>query len=684
MLKNIKISKYIKTKFKYFFSFVLIFTVSYGLTACSVTDWDETEDTQVVNEYFEYVGSRSISGVLYVGNDSLKSWQVASYENFDVSTDGCVIESTNFPDRIDLSSGTENFTGVQYLVMLRDDGCLVKKISISYDEVVSASGDVNSSQRLKKYASLENREIFDTDALDYSIQITGERIADFHQPISTKIELVRNGKLLNDVEVESILVETDDPNILLVSPDGENAYQSEVYAEGIASLQIQVKGMHPGSSVIRVKSRVKIDDSAMRIIRQDENIFEITGEWSEGYRVLADQNNFVIATNKTIENEITFVSNDNDSIAEFDELQLSNKTPELIDVIFDNEKCTNTCNAYMGHGSVSWQVNTKKTGSGLLHYALIKTVNGENVTFEGDVNYSITDPVNTVTNLKIGSGVYNEPFYELEHIVSSSKNVALDANRTVFGILPNLLARGAHGHLYAENGSLFFRDTSTSFGNYNVSDTKLVLLPSNETDDGQYLGDWNIVEIADSHTLKLDKKDVPLDLDINQHNLSYVIGSETRYNTCDSQAEFISLKSSSVDGSGQYRANVSYGNFMNGKTVVAYFHANQSSRIGAARIYILQAEDVVSSISKTCQDYYCTDTIVIKSVGSGLPLQNAQIENRMDLDSLARASLVSPYTTNCKGEVKITMGSNSYFDVETNTTKYEAGNTYWTGTVIME
>lgn len=134
-----------------------------------------------------------------------------------------------------------------------------------------------------------------------------------------------------------------------------------------------------------------------------------------------------------------------------------------------------------------------------------------------------------------------------------------------------------------------FSDTSVNFSETDVKKTdNLIILPTEETTDVSYLGNWEIGAVNNDLTLLESAFNLE-----TAEDLTYVIGNETRYTLGSSATAHIEYPKdivTSETGDGLFYFDIVYDPSLRGETIFLGAHTS-GNRLGTAAAFIMELED---------------------------------------------------------------------------------------------
>jgi len=210
-------------------------------------------------------------------------------------------------------------------------------------------------------------------------------------------------------------------------------------------------------------------------------------------------------------------------------------------------------------------------------------------------NKKNNDATFTDTYTVLATDKYGNPAKPGSKIYVSAINIPKkDANQ-------NYLYLTDAGKIYSENSVVNFETNQSDFSNVDTNDHLIVLASPNRL-DGSYLGSWSIKEIVSNTKLLLDSNYVftnPID------GLTFTIGNEKRYNSCDYTTVNILFKDPTgvyeIDNNGELKLELTYPYYMVGKTVVlGVVSDNGDNRVGTSIKKILRGSGIEAQENVEC------------------------------------------------------------------------------------
>ena len=199
------------------------------------------------------------------------------------------------------------------------------------------------------------------------------------------------------------------------------------------------------------------------------------------------------------------------------------------------------------------------------------------VIISGPVSAISINPVSSTYNSDTG---LFEHIYSI-HAVDKYSNPVHAGTKITVGAVVNNKITGNNGELKPIQGSdtSKFYDSSKNFTNDLINNTLIIIANQNHTSPS-YLGGWIIQNIEDSTHLILASAFSGSDTT----GLSYVIGDEKRFNSCDSTlavADFDSSdKTYETNSNGIAMVKLRFDPYLIGKTITLYANSYQDKRVG--------------------------------------------------------------------------------------------------------
>ena len=179
------------------------------------------------------------------------------------------------------------------------------------------------------------------------------------------------------------------------------------------------------------------------------------------------------------------------------------------------------------------------------------------------------------------------------HAVDGSSNPVSGLTFAVSLIVNEKQSHRKTGNIFSTE-PITFSDLTVDFSQTDVKKTdNLIILPTKETTDVSYLGNWEISDVKSALTLVENAFNLE-----SAEDLTYVIGNETRYALGNSATAHIEYPEETTDSEdkeetkleGFFYFDIVYDPALRGETIVLGAHT-YGNRIGTAAVLRLEWED---------------------------------------------------------------------------------------------
>jgi len=287
------------------------------------------------------------------------------------------------------------------------------------------------------------------------------------------------------------------------------------------------------------------------------------------------------------------------------------------------------------------------------------------------VNYSTSIPIiqneASTISMTLTKTEYKEPFfidtYTL-HAVDANGNQVKEKRSISAGVI-NQTKFWSNNTIFGElspNGTSSSFNVNSSLVNFSTlsNNDRVVIMPNSSRLSPSYLGGWKIQNVQNAFTLNLSE---PYNLVTD--GLSYAIGDEKKFNSCDSTLATADFGTSNyILEDGQLKLELKYDPFMVGKDVFLYAQMQDGDkRIGISRKQTLKGMGV-EPVTFTCDnsdanssepDKICNQTNFVRLVSSNHLAKLVEFNSYICESGNCKSSNITFDKTNCQGLINATL-----------------------------
>ncbi|SFV71388.1 hypothetical protein MNB_SV-13-2039 [hydrothermal vent metagenome] len=291
---------------------------------------------------------------------------------------------------------------------------------------------------------------------------------------------------------------------------------------------------------------------------------------------------------------------------------LTSEFPDMLKFNVNGTESTTT--SYLDKAQNSLRIDSfTKAGIAIIKASATIFDGEKNVTIEQDFSYTImSGSISSLSLVYVDTNYDNGLFFDhyIVHAVDKYGNPANKGEHIYAGVVNGLefSSKDNVTPLNYDSGTIGKGDpatfsvnsTDSEFGNVVVQKDRVIVLASDDRHDSRYLGGWSVQSVDSDTRLTLDKKYDGASIG----NLSFVIGSEDRADTCGNTLALADLDSQdnsyTIGENGTADLVLRYDPYLVGKDVYMYVNAYTiDGRVGTPLKKKLYGKGITST-DKTC------------------------------------------------------------------------------------
>ena len=328
-----------------------------------------------------------------------------------------------------------------------------------------------------------------------------------------------------------------------------------------------------------------------------------------------------VAIEKNFNINIQVLNGKNEELVDSDKIKQIDVSSENHLVYFDNNSSKFKTTLLNNNINV-YATSSKISGIEIVNVKAIINENGVLKTVSTQIPIVIiSGPVSAISINSIGSsfnkenGLFERTF--AIHAVDRYSNPVQAGTKITVGAVINKKISGTNGEIVPIANADYseFKDGLKNFSNDLLNNT-LIVIGNAIHKDPLYLGGWIVDSIKDVHTLQL----ASTYSGETTTGLSYVIGDEKRFNSCDSTLALADFDSANkvyqTDNNGIAIVKLRFDPYLIGKTVALYANSYQDKRVGVSIKEVLFNNELITFESNEDENTTQGDNIWEKSANA--------------------------------------------------------------------
>ena len=624
------------------------------------TPLTHTAQMERSSSYFYYDREDHIRVHLEVGeNKGIVSSTVEKRYFFqgDISVEGCLIEQID-PDihnKIEITDKKYIDFGVQFVAPCNAQKAIVKGEKIIQNSVTTNGKKFNSVKKEAFGPVVISNKILDSLvsiqllSSDQSLTLQSQELKSFIIKIVDK-----NGAQIDPQKIASVTIRSlDSTKLKFRDSNGELSGVIKIDTPKDSSITIEAQSVGRAGSV-GLEVAVRILGTKTPFTVKKEFALLIKKAPVVDVQIVLEPQQQTLMANKVYYIHYSFKNAD--ELLNADEIYKLFIEVKNAKIIYQNRELQ-TLTLSMVKSSGTFYIKPLKAGQNLQISMRLYLRNGKIVTKK--LLLSVVDlplaqisinPVNTI--YKPEENMYQTQFIVHVQDAQPFEKFSVDV------ITPKILYPSAYydsfikGTLDYENKYVFYNGIKK--GNYSgkiekgyqtlfsssfydlhqvaIGEDRLIILPNKYVNDKSLLGNWDIVDISS------DKLVLAQEAQKTQDRLSFVLGSEVRYDPIHYTLATMTLDSLDhnyiVDENGSFIFTLTYPPFMTGKDIFVGIHKVESGkRVGNSFKFTLQGTGLTYPEEFTCADKsVCVWRITINQKDSGERLTYTRIEHNCQVN----------------------------------------------------